>query len=292
MLLYRASLAAGKLPAQLRAHSPRARLVFNTTDLHFLRLEREAALHKSAAILEEAARVREIEMAMIARADWTILLSPVEQRLIADLLPYSSTSVIPIARAATGRAAPFAPRHGVLFIGGFGHRPNVDAAVTFVAQTWPLVRARLGTTFSVVGADPPAEVRALADPAAGVAVLGHLPDLDAALAACRLTVAPLRFGAGTKGKIVGSLAAGVPCVASPVAAEGMGLLDGETIRVAATPEAFADAVIELHEREEVWTALSDAGVAFARNAFSVDTARDGLRAMLRELGLPAGQDPA
>jgi glycosyltransferase involved in cell wall biosynthesis len=101
-------------------------------------------------------------------------------------------------------------------------------------------------------------------------------------------VAPLRFGAGTKGKIVTSLAAGVPCVASPVAAEGMGLTD--SARVAATPEAFAEAVAELHEREDVWTALSDTGVAFARQHHSVAGARARIAAMLRDLGLPAGSD--
>ena len=287
ILLYRASLADGPLLDELKAHSPQARLVFNTTDLHYVRLEREALLLRSPEKLDEAFRVQQVELATIARADCTILLSPTEQRLIADLLPRARTVVVPIAREVRGRAAPFGPRHGVLFVGGFRHGPNLDAVLAFVRETWPLIRRRLHTTLGIVGADPPDEVRALANTDAGVAVLGHVEDLDALLDNCRLTVAPLRFGAGTKGKIVTSLAAGVPCVASPVAVEGMGLTDRLHVRVGATPEAFADAVVEVHEQEPVWTALSDAGLEFALESFSVAGARRRLCAMLRDLGLPA-----
>jgi glycosyltransferase involved in cell wall biosynthesis len=120
-----------------------------------------------------------------------------------------------------------------------------------------------------------------------VVVRGHVEDLEAELATCRLTVAPLRFGAGIKGKIVSSLAAGVPCVASPVAVEGMGLADGLHLRVADGAAAFADAIVELHEQEAAWTALSDAGLEVARETFSVAGARRRIVAMLRELDLPA-----
>jgi glycosyltransferase involved in cell wall biosynthesis len=289
ILLYRVSLAAGGLLEALKAHSPQARIVYNTVDLHFLRMEREAMLLRSVEKLDEAFRVQQIELATIARADCSILLSPVEQPLIADLLPRARTCVVPIARAVRGRTVSFGPRHGVRFVGSFRHQPNVDAMLTFVRETWPLVRRRLATTLDIVGADPPDEVRALADPASGIAVLGHVEDLDALLDRTRLTVAPLRFGAGTKGKIVTSLAAGVPCVASPIAAEGMGLTDRVHVRVAATPEAFADAVVEVHEQEPIWTAMSDAGLAFAAQAFSVAEVRQRLAKMLRDLGLPAGE---
>jgi glycosyltransferase involved in cell wall biosynthesis len=288
LVVFRVTNAVGALPDLLRAHSPHAKLVFNTVDLHFLRLEREALLLRSPDKLDESFRVQQMELAAIARADCSILLSPTEQLLIADLLPRAPTYVIPIARDVPGRAAPFAPRAGVLFVGGFAHRPNGDAILAFVRDVWPLVRRKRPITLGIVGAEPPGEVLALHDPAAGVAVLGHVEDLDALLAQCRLTVAPLRFGAGTKGKIVTTLAAGVPCVASPVAAEGMGLTDGVNVRIAGMPEDFADAVIDLHEHEATWTAMSDAGLAFAEQNFSVAGLRRRLTEMLRDLGLPVG----
>ncbi len=289
LVVFRVTNAVGPLQDQLRAHSPNAKLVFNTVDLHFLRLEREAILHRSPEKLDESFRVQQMELAAIARADCSILLSPVEQPLIADLLPRSPTYVIPIARDVPGRAAPFVPRAGILFVGGFRHRPNADAILAFARDVWPLVRRRLAITLGIVGADPPAEVRALHDLAAGVAVLGHVEDLGALLAQCRLTVAPLRFGAGTKGKVVTTLAAGVPCVASPIAVEGMGLTDGLNIRVADTPQEFADVAIGLYEDEPAWTAMSDAGLEFAQQNFSVAGLRRRLTAMLRDLGLPAGE---
>jgi glycosyltransferase involved in cell wall biosynthesis len=286
ILIYRVSIAAGPLFDLLRAHSPQARVVFNTVDLHFLRLEREALLLRSAEKLDAAFAVQQRELAAIARADMTILLSPVEERLVANLLPRARTIVMPIAREIARHRPPFAQRHGVLFVGGFRHRPNGDAIVAFVRDIWPLVRARLATTLRIVGADAPAEVLALANDADGIVVRGHVADLEAELATCRLTVAPLRFGAGTKGKIVSSLVAGVPCVASPIAAEGMELLDGVHLRVAATDDAFADAVVALHEDAAAWTAMSEAGLAVARGQFTVDAARLRIRAMLDELGLP------
>ena len=288
-MLYRGSLAGGPLFEQLHAHSPDARVVFNTVDLHFLRLEREALLTRSPGKMEEAFRAEQIELAAITRADCTVLLSSAEQRLIEDLLPRARTCVVPIARDIAGRRAPFAPRGGVLFIGNFRHQPNVDAILAFVRDIWPLVRRRLTVHLTIVGPDAPPDVQALASEADGIAVRGYVADLEEELATCRLTVAPLRFGAGMKGKIVSSLAAGVPCVASPIAVEGMGLVDRVHLRVAASPEAFAEAVVEVHEHEAAWTTLSDAGLEFAVEAFSVASARRRIVSMLRDLGLPAGE---
>ncbi len=288
IMLFRGSLAGGTLLDSLQAHSPRARLVFNTVDLHFLRLERQALLTQSAGTLAQAFRAEQIELAAIARADCTLLLSDAEQSLIADLLPRARTCVVPIARAIKGRQAPFAGRRGVLFVGGFRHQPNVDAMVSFVRDVWPLVRSRLCTSLSIVGADAPPEISSLSNDGDGISVLGHVADLDAALAACRLTVAPLRFGAGLKGKIVTSLAVGVPCVASPIAVEGMNLVDGLHVRVAATSAAFADAIIDVHESEGTWTALSDHALDIATRQFSEAAARPRIAAMLRDLGLPCG----
>jgi O-antigen biosynthesis protein len=287
LVVHRGSLVAEPMLDALQRHSPQARLVFNTVDLHFLRMEREALLHRSPGMLEEAFRMQRTELAAITRADCTILLSLAERRMIADMLPRARTCVIPIMRDIPGRRAPFAPRRGAMFVGSFQHRPNVDAIVTFARDVWPLVRQRLDTTLTVVGADAPAEVLALASPGSGIAVAGYVADLEAALAACRLTVAPLRYGAGIKGKIVTSLVNGVPCVASPVAVEGMGMTEQAHVRVATTPQEFADAVVDVHERPELWEALSEGGLRFARETFSVAEARRRICAMLTDLGLPA-----
>ena len=157
-------MASGALFAQLRRHSPFAPLVFNTVDLHFLRYERAALLERSAATLDESFRLQQLELGAIGSADRTILLSDAEQALIEELLPHARTCVIPIMRDIPGRAAPFGPRSGVVFIGGFRHLPNVDAVISFVREVWPKLSGRLDGKLTIVGADAPAEVRALAGP--------------------------------------------------------------------------------------------------------------------------------
>ncbi len=290
IVVSRASMASGTLFARLRRHSPFAPLVFNTVDLHFLRYERAALLECSAATLDESFRLQQLELGAIGSADRTILLSDAEQTLIEELLPHARTCVIPIMRDIPGRAAPFGPRRGVVFIGGFRHLPNVDAVVSFVREVWPKLSGRIDGKLTIVGADAPAEVRALAGP--DVDLRGPVDDLDAVLAGCRVTIAPLRFGAGAKGKVVSSLAAGVPCVVSPIAAEGMGLTDGLNVRVAADPDAFAAAVLELHDEPELWQRLSDAGLAVARRRFSIDAGRRLVAGLLRDLDLPVPADVA
>jgi O-antigen biosynthesis protein len=288
VLIYRVALAFGEMLEALRAHSPRARLVFNTVDLHFVRLEREAMLRRSAEALDEAYRVQQQEMAAMLRTDATIVMTPAEQQRVAALLPDVRTYALPIVRDIPGPARGFDGRRGALFVGGFRHRPNADAIEAFLRDVWPLVRQRLDIGLTIVGADPPDVLRALADPS--VTVAGFVPDLDPLLGTCRLTVAPLRYGAGMKGKVVTSLAAGVPCVASPIAAEGTGLADGTQIRVADSPEAFAEAIVQVHESREVWERLSQGGLAAARERFSLPAVRRRLVDMLHDLGLPTGME--
>src|SRR5262249_26897265 len=152
---------------------------------------------------------------------------------IAALSPAARTRVIPLVIEIPGRLSPREGRQDVVFIGGFRHQPNIDAVQFLVTEIWPRVRGALPSVrLIVIGGDAPESTRRLDDPANGVIIRGWVKDLTETLRTCRLTVAPLRFGAGVKGKIVTSLAHGVPCVATPVAAEGMGLEAGRHVAVA------------------------------------------------------------
>jgi glycosyltransferase involved in cell wall biosynthesis len=98
-------------------------------------------------------------------------------------------------------------------------------------------------------------------------------------------VAPLRYGAGIKGKVVFSLGRGVPCVASPCAAEGMSVRDGSEMLIADDPERFADAVVRLYTDAQLWQAISQAGVSFVRANYSAAAGREHVRAILARSGL-------
>jgi glycosyltransferase involved in cell wall biosynthesis len=267
---------------------PRARIVFNTVDLHFLREIRQAKLLDRPELLERARRTRDEEIAAIRRADATIVLTDQEADIVRREAPGALIHVIPLvpdpdelSRAAPF-AAPFSARSGVIFVGTYQHAPNADAVTYFVRSIWPLVRQRVPTAvFRIVGSGVTPEVQALASN--GVEVVGFVDDLDAVLAQCRVAVVPLRYGAGMKGKILTSLRAGLPTVSSSLGIEGFALTPGEEILVEDDPYLFADAVIRLYTEEATWTRLSQKELEFVRKNFSFDRSRDLFRRLLSDI---------
>jgi glycosyltransferase involved in cell wall biosynthesis len=166
----------------------------------------------------------------------------------------------------------------LLFIGGFQHTPNVDAVLFFVQKIYPFVRRRLPQVkFYIIGDKAPADIVALADD--NIIITGQQRDARSFFDSIKLSVAPLRFGAGVKGKINQSMGLGVPVVATSIAVEGAELRDGEDVLVADEPEAFANALITLYESEELWNRLSENGVKKTRALYSVETARRKLEAL-------------
>jgi glycosyltransferase involved in cell wall biosynthesis len=218
------------------------------------------------------------------RADATIVVSTHELAILRELVPGATVHRIPILREPPAprrrwlqwprsRVATFEPqdpggRRDMLFIGGYEHLPNVDAVLWFVREVWPLIRARGGAQrFVIAGANVPAEIAALA--ADDIEVRGYVPELAPLFGACRLSVAPLRYGGGIKGKIVSSLSYGVPVVASSIAAEGMELQHEESILVADTPHDIADQVIRLGRDDALWRRLSRNGHQAFLDRFSL-----------------------
>jgi glycosyltransferase involved in cell wall biosynthesis len=155
----------------------------------------------------------------------------------------------------------------LLFIGGFRHMPNVDAIEWFVAEVWPLVRARLpALTLTVVGSLMPDRIKAINGP--GINNLGYVADVESLIAKARISLAPMRYGAGVKGKVNQAMAHGLPVVATSVAAEGMSLRPGIDLLVADEPLAFADAIVRLYGDEALWQSLAENGRVNVERHFS------------------------
>ena len=167
-----------------------------------------------------------------------------------------------------------------MFVGGFRHPPNVDAVQWFVNDVFPLIRSRLpAVRFHCIGSDVPAAIAALArEP--GVEIHGYVADLAPYLDGARIAVAPLRFGAGVKGKINLSMAHGQPVVATACAIEGMHLHDGDNVLVADDAAGFADAVVRLYHDAALWQRLADNGRINLQQHFSLDAGRDVVRRVL------------
>jgi GT2 family glycosyltransferase len=289
VVLTRARIADRFLPL-VRAHAPQAKVVFNTVDLHYLREEREAAHARSALLSLKAKDTRARELRAVRESDATIVLSEVEREVLAREVPAARVRVLPLLRTIPGRSAPIEGRRGVIFVGGFKHRPNVDAVEHLVSEIWPHVRASgAALTLHVVGSAMPDSLRALA--AGDVVMHGHVPDLAPLFASVRLSVAPLRFGAGLKGKIADSLGHGVPCVTTSIGVEGSGLLHETHVLVADEPARFAAEIVRLHADDALWTRLSDAGLAFVRETYDLASHRRRLEALLEELAPASGRSP-
>ena len=250
--------AGGHFFELVRSVARKATIVFNPVDLHYLRESREAALFAHSSLSATIDWTRSRELYLTRRCDMTLVVSTLEKEILKSEVPTAKITTMPLLRDIVGRVTAFHAREGIGFVGGFGHRPNLDAVAFFLDMIWPLIIEKApGLYFEVVGADLPEEFRRRQD--RNVVFSGHVMDLGTVLSRWRLTVAPLRYGAGAKGKIVSSLAHGVPCVATPVAAEGMGLRKG-LVPVVGDPLAFASAVLDLYHDEDAWMAASDAGL--------------------------------
>ena len=275
--------AAGHWLPLLRRIAPRARLVFDTVDLHHLRESREAELRGDRGLARRAAATRKRELSLAALADTTWVVSPVERELLLQALPGTDVRVVSNIIGDDTAGAPFAQRHGLLFVGGLRHPPNRDAVEWLLSDIFPRIRAELPGVELHLAGDPGHGTGGI--PAtAGVVAHGHVPDLAPLLDGCRIAVAPLRFGAGVKGKVNLSQAHGQPVVATACAVEGMHLEDGVDVLVADDAAGFAARVAALYRDPDLWRKLSDNGRANVRRHFSPGAALEVVRASLGPAG--------
>ena len=266
---------ARKHIADVRRLAPQSRIIFDTVDLHFLRQHREADLIQDPEVKLKAQEREQQEYELIDEADETWVVSGFEQELLRHERPNKSIEIVSMIVDIPGSATPFSLRRDFLFIGGFQHTPNIDAVLFFAGEIYPLVQARLpGVRFYIIGDKAPPEVIALASE--NIIVTGLQPDIRPYFDTVKLSVAPLRFGAGVKGKITQSMGFGVPVVATSMAVEGMALTNREDILIADRPGDFAQALVEVYECEELWNQISENGIEKTRAMYSSEVARKQL----------------
>ena len=281
VLLSRPTIAMEFLP-RIRALSDRAVVVYYGHDLHFARLRQQAEKTGDRSALAEADQMERIERKVWRAADLSLYPSDEERDAVTSMEPEAAVdSIVPyFFTHFTERSAPSATPD-ILFVAGFAHAPNVDAATWFVQEVLPLVRARRPDARVVLaGSNPTPKVRGLAGPQ--LEVTGFLSDADLAAryASARVAVVPLRFGAGVKLKVVEALQEGLPLVTTPVGVQGLAGLS-DIIAVHDQPQAFADAVLRLLEDDAHWIRQSRAQTEFARQRFSAAAMRDSLLGAFR-----------
>ena len=262
----------------VRSVASKAKIIFDTVDLHFVREQREASLHNNAAMARASTVTRAKELQVITHSDVTVVVSDFEKQLLAEIAPSARVEVISNIHAATPYRPSGGSRNGILFIGGFRHPPNIDAVKWYASDVLPLVRRALpDVVTTIVGSNMPDNVKQLAQD--GLDIIGYVPDTTLLLQSARVSIAPLRYGAGVKGKINEAMNFGIPVVATACAVEGMKLHHEEGALVADDAEAFAAAIVRLYREPDLWQRLSLAGIANVEQHFSPTAALPTVRAV-------------
>ena len=279
--------AASRYISLARHYMPKARRVYCIADLHGLRLARQAEVEERPELMAHANFVRVLELTAAAACHAVVTHSAVEAEILRKALPQAKVEVVPWHFPVRPTPATFADRSGLAFVGSFSHAPNLDGALWLMDEVMPLVWQQAPSiTCTVAGSNMPQTVSEPRDER--IRAVGHVEDLHGLLGRARITVAPLAFGAGLKGKVAESLAAGVPCVCSTVAAEGYDLPPPLQSLVAADAAGLAASIVRLHGDAPTWATCRQTGLAFVAAAFNEAVIDTGLR---RAVGLPA-QTPA
>ena len=250
---------------------PDALRVIDTSDLHCLREARHQQL-KTGQPLDLHNPVSLREVAAILRCDLSLIISQAEMQILAEQFPIPETSIAywPFAIPEPNRNNPgFAERSHYVMIGSFLHEPNWDAVRFCREAIWPKIRKMLpGTKVHIYGSYTPPKAQQLHDESTGFHICGRAENAIETLSRHRLNLAPLRFGAGLKGKLADAFLAGTPSVATPIATEGMNdSLDwGST--VSADPLQFVETAVQLYTDEQKWLHAQNCGYAIAKTRFS------------------------
>jgi O-antigen biosynthesis protein len=291
----RYTVALQALPLIAR-HAPQARILFCNADLHHLRQLRAArasglAGEAAERALAEVRDVQRQELEVIRQVHLTFSYSDVEQAVIeAETLGAAPTATCPWVVEGPAEPAPLEGRSGLAFLGSFGHPPNREAVDGFLAEVWPELRQRCPwLQLHLYGSGMPAHLSASWGAIEGVELEGWVADPATVYARHRLFIAPLRSGAGLKGKVAAAAAHGIPQVLSPLAAEATGLRHGQEVWIAQGPGQWLEGIEHLCHHDDAWHALSAAAHRYARTTWSRQRGLELMAAALERLHLPVSQ---
>ena len=254
-----------------------SRLIYYGHDLHFLRKRREYELTGDLKEKRDSDYWKSVEFSMMYKAAVSYYPSNVEVEAIHKIdpeIPLKAITAYVYEEFLENIPEDFAKREGLLFVGGFAHPPNADAVLWFAKEVFPYIRERIpGIRFYVVGSKVTEEIQALHSEENGIIIKGFVTEEELAslYASCRIVVAPLRYGAGVKGKIVEAIYNGAPIVTTSVGAEGIPGVE-TVLEVADDPDDFAVKTAELYADKDRLLAMCRRTQTYIREHFSVDAA--------------------
>jgi len=257
---------------------PDALRVLDTIDLHCLRLARHATLKEKRefTLNDLMSDTAKRELASIYRCDVSVMISDHEMELLqqffkvdAALLHYTPFLFDPLSDAEINAWPGFAARQHFMTIGNFLHEPNWDAVLYLKHEIWPLIRRQLPKSeLHVYGAYPSQKVFQLHNAKEGFLIKGRADSASEVMQRARVCLAPLRFGAGIKGKLTDAMQNGTPSVTTDIGAEAMHGSFAWNGAVENEPAAFADVAVQLHQNEALWKHSQQRAIPIINQFFS------------------------
>jgi glycosyltransferase involved in cell wall biosynthesis len=268
----------------VRILQPEARIIVDSVDVAYHRLLSKAKVTGSKVDYDNALRVKVAELAVYQAADVIVTVTGEDTYTLLKEDPSLAIVTIPNIHALHEPVKP-TPENAnrLVFVGSFIHEPNVDAMHHFCGEIMPLIAEAVPEVhLRIIGNAPPPGIASLASER--VEVLGYVPETKPFLETSAVSIAPLRFGAGMKGKIGEAMSFSLPVVTTTIGVEGFGLTPGKDVLVGDTPEAFALAVVSMLRDTALWAQVGAAGFAFIRDNYSEPVVRRAVYRLFDDLG--------
>jgi glycosyltransferase involved in cell wall biosynthesis len=276
---------------RIRRVNPGVRVIFDMVDTHFLRLQREYEISGDTAALSESKRYRKLERNLAQASDIVWCASEEDKKVMEREAPDSRIKVVPTIHKLRDSGKAFDDRQDLLFIGSFGHRPNEDAILFFLREVYSLVRkSQPIVRLDIIGDFASAAIKAY--DSEDVRIRGYVPDVEPYLRSARVFIAPLRFGAGIKGKVGEAMAHGLPVVTTSIGAEGFGLTHELDVMIADDPKSFAKAIEQLYLQEELWKRVADNSRLRIEKHFTPEVVAETINNSIKEFGISGGKPPS
>jgi len=266
---------------RIRLLQPSCPVIVDTVDVHYLRFHRKYNISKNIEDLRVAEKTKIKELAIYSLADIVLTVTEEDGWSLQKDNPRITVKILPnVHRLVYSNCLP--NENEMVFVGGFVHDPNVDAVIYFCEDILPRIRNSIPEAgFTIVGSNPPAQIMNLNNDF--IKVTGFVPSTTPYLQNSYVSVAPLRYGAGMKGKIGEAMAHGLPVVTTSIGAEGMRLIDRENVMIADSPEKFSNSVIELMTDKDLYGKIKNNSMEYISKNYTPEIVGEKFERILDDL---------
>jgi glycosyltransferase involved in cell wall biosynthesis len=270
---------------QIKSVKPSIPIIFNNSDLHFLRELRLVQNSDAPEKTQEAMQIKERELKVVEEVDAVLCYTSIEHTVLSSHVPsVQNYQITPWVLPQRSVSHMFDERHGIAFLGYFGHQPNVEAFRFLIEGIMPaLVKVRPDIVLHVYGSGMPDEFFAYSS--SNVNMVGFVEDLADVYCHHRAFLVPLLSGAGIKSKVLDAFSYGQPSVLTDVAAEGTGAINGVNALLARSVDQWVDQIQRLHDDRELWREISRESTELARMKYGVEAGLRRFREIFASVGL-------